>query len=108
MVDLGEHGDIPVLQPFDHPHLPQRLRTIELVGADVADEVAELARPARRGYRDVPDVVVEVELVLLDPARSVEAERHVVQLPPELRQEWQALRGELAQAVERETAGRGR
>ena len=73
-----------MLDPLDDPHLPQRLAPVELVGGEPTHELTQLTRPTRIWDRDAADVEVGVEVAVLDPARTVEPERHVDQLPTEL------------------------
>ena len=42
VVDLRDDGDPAVGQALDHPHLPERLRAVELVPDEPADELADL------------------------------------------------------------------
>ena len=45
--------------------------------------LGQLALIARRGKRDVADVVVDVDSAFVNPVRMVEAERHTSQSPPQ-------------------------
>ena len=107
MVDLAEHGDAAVLEPVDEPHLPERVAAVERDGDEVADQLVELGHGAGLGHRDVAHVEGEVEVGVLDPHRVVEAEGHLDEPAPEGRREVEALLVQLAEAVEREAAGRG-
>ena len=64
-----------VVEALGDPHLPQRLRAIELLGHHAADEVAQLLVAAGRRQRCAPHVVVEVEVAVVDPDRARERER---------------------------------
>ncbi len=58
--------------------------------------LAQLALIARRGKRDVADVVVDVDSAVVNPVRMVEAQRHTSQSPPQRGQEVHALGYQLA------------
>ena len=75
VVHLRHEGPVTVLEALDHPHLPQRLSAIELLGHQPADEVAQLLIAARRRQRGVPQVVPEVEVRVIDPHRAAQIER---------------------------------
>ena len=65
-----------VLEPFDHPHLPQRLVPVELLGHHPTDEVAQLPVAAGGRERSVAEVVAEVEVWVVDPERAAELQGH--------------------------------
>ena len=67
--------------------------------------VGQLALIARRGKRDVADVVVDVANAFVNPIRMVEAERDASQSPPQWGQQVQALGHQLAnqRRIERPT-----
>jgi hypothetical protein len=50
---------------------------VHLAADDAGDLLGELIGPARRGEAEVPDVVVEVEVGILDPVRVIELEGHL-------------------------------
>ncbi len=75
VVHLRDERPVTVLQALDHPHLPQRLRAVELLGHEPADEVAELAIAARRRQRGVAEVIAEVEMRVVHPERPAEVQR---------------------------------
>ena len=85
VVHLGDEADPVVGQPLDDPHLPQRLRPVELVAGDVPGQVGQLAQPARAGDRGQPHVVVDVEVGVVDPDRVAQPEGHLDQPAPEHR-----------------------
>ena len=69
VVGLGQDREAILLEALDEPHLPERLRAVELLGEDARGEALELRLPARRGERGVADVVGEVEDDVVDPQR---------------------------------------
>ena len=71
-----DEADPAVFESLNDPQLPQGAAAVELMAGDLGDELAELARPARRWRADAADVVVEVEVGILDPHGMVEAEWH--------------------------------
>ena len=107
VVHLLEQGDPAVLQPLDDPRLPERLLAVELVAGQAADELAELAVVAGLGDADAADVVVDVELVVLGPARPVEAEGDVDELVAQLGHLGDAGDQQVDEAVERPAVGMG-
>ncbi len=82
-MDLGEHGDVTVLQTFDGPALPQRPVAIEMDLHQVTGELGELLGAARLRYGDVAQVVVEVEVGVFDPQRMVQPHRDLGETAPE-------------------------
>ena len=82
VVKLGQHGPAAVTETFDDVHLPQRASAIHLATNDARDLLGQLVRAPGRGKADVAHVVLEVELVIVDPPRVVERERHFHQLAP--------------------------
>ncbi len=69
MVDLADQGETAVGEALDDPQLPQRTSAVELLGHESSDEVLELLVRSRGGKRRVPHVVVEVEVLVVDPHR---------------------------------------
>jgi hypothetical protein len=92
VVDLGVDRDLPVLQSVDHVELPQRPAAIEEIRMQAADQLLELRDRAGRREREAPDVVVEVDVVVVDEQRMVDVERHRHELFREQRSEVHALR----------------
>ena len=84
VVHLGEHGDLVVVVPLDHPHLPQRAGAVERLSGEVAAELDELGVPTGLRQGQTVDVPVDVEVLVLDPDRVVQLERHLAQLAGEL------------------------
>jgi hypothetical protein len=69
-MNLGDDGEAVVLQALDDPKFPQRLGTVELLGNDSPGQALELLITAGAGQAGVPDVEVEVEVIVIDPDRS--------------------------------------
>ena len=72
---LGE-----AVQAFEHVDFPQRPVQIERARVDARDLDTELAPVARFGQRDVAHVVFDVEVLVVDPVRVVQLQRHALQL----------------------------
>ena len=81
MVDFGDDRESIVLEPFDHPQLPKRFGSIELLGDDPSGEELELLVSAGPGEARVSDVVVEIEVIVVYPNRMTGA-GHVCQPLP--------------------------
>ncbi len=97
------------VEALDDVQLPQRPVEVERARVDARGLNAELAPVARLRQRDVAHVILEVEVLVLDPVRLVEPERHGAQLLPEHRRAVQPALHEREDAFEREpAAGRGR
>ena len=64
---LEVHRDAPALEALDQMHLPRRAVEIDFVAVEARDEDAELALVARRGEGRAAHVVVEVEVLVLNP-----------------------------------------
>ena len=56
-------------QPVDQGHLPQRTVVVELVHLGEARHLEDFCQGARRGRRHPMDVVAQVEVRVVDPAR---------------------------------------
>ena len=67
VVQLVDQRPAAVAEALRDPHLPQRLRAVELLRHHAADEVAQLRVAARRGQRRAPHVVLEVEVARRRP-----------------------------------------
>jgi hypothetical protein len=65
----AHRGEAPVLEPLDHPDLPERSRAVERSLEKARDERLELLVRARPRHRDVTQVVVEIEVPIVDPHR---------------------------------------
>ena len=78
-MDLRHQRDVPVRQPMDQVHLPQRSRAVERPREDPRDLLGQLAVGRRRRQRQLAHVVLEVEVRIVDPIWVVQAERHLLQ-----------------------------
>jgi hypothetical protein len=67
VVDLGDDGEAIVFYTLDHPQLPKRFVSIERGGDDTPGEMFELGLGAGSGEGAVPEVVVEGEVLVVDP-----------------------------------------
>ena len=72
---LRQNRDTSMLQALDEPHLPERPVPVERVGHETADQILEFATSSGLGHRDLPDVIVDVELAVLDEPWPVESQR---------------------------------
>ncbi len=70
-----------------------------------ADLLVQLGIGARARQRDLPDVVLDVEVRVVDPVGLVQAERHVEQLAPEYGHERQPFGHDLGEPGQRERLG---
>ena len=89
VVDLGDQGPPAAREALDHPGLPQRPVTVELLRHQPAHQGVQLGLEPRRGQRRVADVVREVEVRVIDPDRTAEApwdEAHLLPVAGEQRQ----------------------
>ena len=64
---LGVEREPTTLEPLDDVELPRRPGEVELMAVQPRDQNAELALVARTGQRGATHVVVEVEVLVLDP-----------------------------------------
>jgi hypothetical protein len=101
MMHLGDEGEVPVLQPLDDVHLPERLRTVELATADVADELGELVHATGRRQSSSSQVEVDVEGRVVHPVRVSQAEGDLYEPAPEHGSLDEAAAHEFADAIER-------
>ena len=83
---------------MDDVELPERPRTIERASEDAGDLLGELLLAAGGRQRQLAHVVAEIEVLVVDPVRVIEPERHRREAPAERRQQVQALGDELLQA----------
>ena len=67
VVHLGVHRDAPVTQPLDQVHLPQRPLQGQPGAVQPAAQLEQLADPAGLRERAVPEVVLQVEVLVLGP-----------------------------------------
>jgi hypothetical protein len=101
VVGLRDQREAAVLEALDHPHLPQRPRTVELLGEDPAGQAQELALGARARQRGLADVVLEVERRIVDPQRAAAARGRDLELLAVARHEVQAHPQRVEELVER-------
>src|SRR5262245_3314358 len=69
---LRDDREIPLSEPFDYPHLPERLAAVELLRHQASDEALELPLIARARKMGVAHVVGEVEAPVVHPHRLAE------------------------------------
>ena len=79
MVDLRVEADLVVLHALEHIELPQRTRAVEKLGMHPADGALEDGAAVRRRQAGAEDVAVDVELIVLDPARVIDVQRRLRQ-----------------------------
>lgn len=71
MVGLGYEREAPALESFDDPDLPERLVAIELLRDDARGESLQLPLVAGARQGAVAHVVVDVEVLVVDPHQAV-------------------------------------
>ena len=84
VVVLHQDADPATGQAVEHPHLPQRPLAVELGGQQHAGHLADLAGAAGARHPEATDVVADVEVRVVDPARPVQAQGSRGELPGEL------------------------
>src|SRR5215210_5316734 len=72
---LRDEREAITLEPLDEPDLPQRLLLVERLGEHSPGKRAQRSLVARLGQPGVADVVAEVEVRVVDPARQADTER---------------------------------
>ncbi len=107
VVDLGELRDVPALEALDDVELPQRPAAVERAGHDAGHRLGQLLERPRRSHGVVPDVEVDVEVVVLHPVGEIQAERHLDQAAAERRQLVHPLQDDLLGDLQAGAAGRG-
>ena len=77
VVHLRDERQAVVFEALHDPHLPERLRAVELLRHHPPDQVPQLGRcrPATAA-RSEPEVIAEVEVRVVDPHRPAQLERH--------------------------------
>jgi hypothetical protein len=70
VVHLDEHREAVALQPLDQRAFPGRAHQVQRRAVQAPDQLAQLALAARPGQRGMAHVVLEVDVVVLDPAGS--------------------------------------
>jgi hypothetical protein len=91
VVKLRQQSDIAVAETMNQIQLPKRVRAVERTLEDPRDLLRELRVRGRRRQRQLPHVVLEIELGVVDPVRIVQPERHLLQTPTKRRQQRQPL-----------------
>ena len=82
VVGLGQHRPSSVGEPLDDVALPQRARAVHVPTDDPRHLLGELVgRPGRR-QTEMPNVVVEIEVRVVDPVGMIELHRHGHEAPP--------------------------
>ena len=82
VVGLVDQGDPAAGQPLDDVDLPQRPGAIQRAGDQPADQFVQLDVGARLRDRGTPDVVGDVEVLVVDPDRPGQPTRHEPHLLP--------------------------
>ncbi len=114
VVDLGQYREAvgrqveEGVQSLDKVQLPKRPGEVQWPGVDPRGLDAELPPVARVRQRDMANVVLEIEAIVLDPVGIVDLERNVQQLLPEDRRQVQPALDVLQQALEPHPAPGGR
>jgi hypothetical protein len=75
VMDLRDDGEVTALEALHEPKLPHRLRAIELLRHDTAHEPLEATLVARGRKCGVPNVVDEVEVLVVHPDRMTRHRR---------------------------------
>ena len=78
-VGLHEQGEAPAFETLEHPALPERARAVEALRLHARRHLPQLGRATRPRQARVPHVVVEIELVVIDPDGMI-LERDAAQL----------------------------
>jgi hypothetical protein len=79
MVDLADHDEVTsAREALYDPDLPQGLATVEMLRHHARGETLELPAIAGLGQRDVSDVVVNIEMLVIHPHRMIR-DRHIRQ-----------------------------
>ena len=79
------------LQTVDDIHLPQRATSVEQRGVQPCDKLLKLRHGAGTPQGNGAHVVIEVNVVVLDPHRFSQLERHLRQLARKHRSEVQTV-----------------
>ena len=79
VMHLGIEPDLVVLHAFEDVKLPQRACPIEKLGMHPADDTLQRRPVIGRRQTAAENMAVDVELVVLDPARVIDVERRLFQ-----------------------------
>ena len=101
VMDLREQRPAALAQSLEHPDLPERLVAVEVLGEDARGRPAELLVAARRRKGAVAQVVGEVEVGIVHPHRTAQAERYEANLLAIARDEAELARHHLLEPLER-------
>src|SRR6266481_7425138 len=67
-MDLADHYEVRwVREPFQNPDLPQGFLTVEVLRRDARRQALELSLISRPRQRDVTDVIINVEMLIVHP-----------------------------------------
>ncbi len=105
---LGEDRDLAVGEALDDVHLPERTRPVQRDAGEVAGHLGQLAVAAGRRHGHAVHVPVDVELVVGDPDREVDATRNRLELAVEHRDALDPVGELLLERLEVIAAGDGR
>ena len=95
------------VQSLDDGHLPRWAAKVDLASVDARDLDAQLTPVTGLRQRDMPHVVLEVEVWIVDPVGHVQAAGQLGQPPTESRREVQSRVDLLEDALEGDLACRG-
>jgi hypothetical protein len=87
VVHFRIEAEAAVGEALDHVELPQRPAAVEQAGVQARTQRFHLRHRAGLGQHEVAHVVVEVDVVVVDPHRVGEVERHQRQLAREHRRQ---------------------
>src|SRR5262249_46076750 len=104
VVRLLDQPDVPAFETLDEPQLPQRTLAVEDRLLDAGDKRHQLLPRPRLRQRGVPDVVRDVEALIVDPDRPALVVGHHHQLLPKARKKWQPRLNEIADVVDAEAS----
>ena len=103
VMDLVDDRDAVVGQALGDVHLPQRATAVQRGAGNLADQLIQLAAPTRSGHPRLPNVIVEVDVVVDHPHRVMQLQRNVDQLVTQRRHGLQPRERHGAKQVEAES-----
>ena len=77
VMDLGVGGEAAALEPLNQVELPKRVVPVERLAVQPRHQLQQLAHPPGPRQRRQPDVVLQVEVVLLGPPDVAKASDRV-------------------------------
>jgi hypothetical protein len=98
---LADDREAVAVEALGEPHLPKRLRAIELLREDPRGEVSQLLLGAGGREAGAPHVVLEVQVRIIDPDRPTLAEGHETKLLAKARHQMQPQFDVIAELVVR-------